>query len=168
MSTLRIKANSHANRGKDFEGELDLVHYIYSRYNIAYITRLHVRTSYSQTAHKVVYLKREWCDYIGHTNEGRAILLEAKSIIDEKVRKWRPPAEHQFNAIQRGLECNCIALYLIRRGRDKAFLYIPRRESTYEDSVDLDKLPYITYDINSNLRIIWPWLEKFLELERGG
>ena len=147
--------NSRAFRGRQFEQELEFGLEYYQRRGMAWITRLHVPKIVTQRG--TIYVARTWTDLVGFSSDGRAILIEAKSIADVRRKKYTPDREHQLRMVQTAVGAGCLGLYLIRRGMEEVFLFRPQADFHYGDSVVLDTLPVIKRQWSESP---WAWLEQ--------
>ena len=147
--------DSHAYRGRSFELELEQTHAEYVQKGFARIVRLHVPRVFSRRKNCMVYTQRTLTDYVGFTQGGRVVLLEAKSIKSKKEKTWRPDRQHQFEALVEAASYGGLALYIIRRGIDEARLYFPQGHQ-FGDAVDLEECPLVERQWGP---LPWPWLE---------
>ncbi len=145
-------ASPKANLGKSFESELEQTHAYYQRMRLAWICRLHVRTTVSHGL--PVYLARTACDYMGYLLGGRAILLESKSSGDPNKKLWKPDRPHQLSAIQQANRAEALGFYIIRVGLESARIWKPPEDYDGK-SVRLDELPELRRGWGE---VVWDWL----------
>ncbi len=147
-----------ANRGKPFEAELEACHSWYARMGLAWLARFHVPKVYTRKG--VVYTARTWCDLSGFLSNGRAILLEAKSM--QKEHAWKPDRGHQLQMLQTANRCGALGLYLVRVDVDTVYLWKPPLEYRFGEKVtwsDCTPIERVYYERP------WKWLERIKELE---
>ncbi len=146
-----------AYRGRAFEGEIDLCLACYARLDLAWLARFHVPRVWTRRG--MVYTARTWTDYAGLNNEGRAILLEVKSMAKEHT--WKPDREHQLTMLQTANRCGALGLYVIRVGIDICYLWKPPMNYRFGDKVTWADCARLDRQWGE---CPWPWLEKIKEL----
>ncbi len=149
--------NNLAYRGREFEGEVDLTLACYARVGLAWLARFHVPKV--MTRRGVLYTAKTFCDYAGWLSDGRAILLEVKSMAKEHA--WRPDREHQLAMLQTARRCGALGLYVIRVGVDVCYLWRPPLEYRFDDKVTWADCAKIDRQWGE---CPWAWLEKCKEL----
>ncbi len=147
-----------AYRGRAFEQEIDLVLACYARMGQAWLARFHVPKAWTRKG--MVYMARTWSDYAGWLNDGRAILLEVKSMAKEHA--WKPDREHQLTMLQTANHCGALGLYAIRVGVDTCYLWRPPTEYRFGGKVAWADCAQIDRAWGE---CPWPWLEKVKELK---
>ena len=147
----------YANRGKEFEQELEATHVYYARRGLAWVARFHVPKV--MTRKGIVYTARTWCDLSGFLANGRAVLLEAKSL--QKEHAWKPDREHQLLMLQTANRCEALGLYLVRVGVDMVYIWQPPSEYKFGEKVAWSDCTPIERVYHERP---WEWLERCLEL----